>query len=877
MTTCSAGSTWKTVTHTGALAVALGLCLGSSGVAFAADATAPTTVRAAIGADGAVRSVVSLGGNTTAPDKAALPVTMSITDQLDGKDLGADRAGQDSGQLASTFHIENTSSKNMPVSFTDADGTTKTANQDVALPLVAELTVSLPASFSDVVAEGARIAANADGSHELTWSMVLFAPLGSPTNVVSYTAKTAGKGSPVARLETRAVVPNATPGLAASGQAANVVIAGNGTLTALADGANEGLGKLSAGVGQLLAGLGKLSAGANALHDGLGAGADGTNKLADGLHVALKGSGDLATGLGKLSAGNSKLAGGTQQLADGSGKLSAGLAKASAGSEKLVDGSQALATGAGLTADGAAKLSAGLAQISGGLTQLGGVAGLPAALAGATALKSGVDQIVAGLGSATTAGTILNGLAGLDTGLTTVKGGLDQLIDPARGLPVAVAGVNQIKNIIDTQILPGLGTPGTKAPTVRFAVDQVRLGLATASTNGASLDQLQGAAKALALYIDPAVGGPCPFPFPAPPSPPATPCQILATVYDGIGQVKTSSAAGAAALQGAGVGLTTITGGLGQISIGLRSNDPANPKIGEGLDAAVKGLQALDAGVGLKTDGAASIRGGLALVTGGVNTIAAGLRSGDPAKPGVSEGLDALVTGLTAAVSGVTQLSTGAASAAAGSAALADGTKKVAAGAGDLSELGAVPIAAGLAQLFVGSQALQTGLMSANSGAQQLAAGAKTAAAGSVSLSSGIGQISAGEDKVAAGLPAAVDGAGKIADGLGKVVDGETAVGKGLGDVKKQATNVLASQLKEGTANANRQLAGLEAVGNRVNEPGAATTTYVLTQEGGASKLALAGNSSDSHVARNVGLGVAGLLLLLAGLAGGFVRGRKVS
>ena len=240
MTTCSAGSTWKTMTHTGAFVVVLGLSLGSSGVALAANATAPTTVRAAIGADGAVRSVVSLGGNTTAPDKAALPVTMSITDQLDGKDVGADRAGKDAGQLTSTFHIENTSAKPMPVSYTGTDGTTKTANQDVALPLVAELRVSLPASFTDVVADGARIAANADGSHELTWSMVLFSPLGSPTNVVSYSAKSSGKGSPVAQLETRAVIPNATPGLAATGQAANVVIAGNGTLTAFADGANDG-------------------------------------------------------------------------------------------------------------------------------------------------------------------------------------------------------------------------------------------------------------------------------------------------------------------------------------------------------------------------------------------------------------------------------------------------------------------------------------------------------------------------------------------------------------------------------------------------------------------------------------------------------------
>ena len=735
MRPCPGTSPSSALTRTGALALALGLTLVTP--AWAADETA-STVRAVIGDDGSVRSVSRVGAGAV-PSKDALPVKLSIKERV------AD------GVTTATYRVENLTAKAEQVSYAAASGRTVTEEHTIALPLVGQLRVTLPKSYTDVKAEGAQVVTFEDGSHELLWSMVLFAPIGSMVADAVFTAK--GSGDAVARLDVAPVVPADTPGLSSTAQSAVATVDGNVSLSVLTLGANEGLTALSAGVAKLLDGLVQLEEGAHELSEGLGAGADGANQLAAGLRSAKDGSGKLATGLGTLS--------------DGTGKLAAGASKAAAGSEQLVDGSQALATGAGLTADGASKLSAGLAQLSGGLEQLGGTAGLPAALDGAKKLRAGVDLLVAGLGSASDAKTVLGGLATLGAGLPQAKGG----------------------------------------------VDAVGAGLGAAAATGGDLDKLQGAALALAPHISAGVGGPCAVPLAAPPATPTTPCQLLSTVYYGIGSVKSTA--------------NTAVAGLGAISTGLSS--------------AIAGVGAL---------------------TTGVTQVKAGLKSGDATKPGIAEGLDSLVAGLTTAVGGIGQLSTGAVTAATGSAALAAGTKAVADGAGKLAEEGTLPLAAGLGEL--------------SSGAGQLAAGAKTAAAGSAALDAGIAKLSAGQDQVAAGLPKAVDGAGKIAEGLTTVVAGQQSVAAGLSDLKTKATTVIADGLAADSDSAKRQLAALDATTARIAAtPGAAGTTYVFAQDGSA--LGITKASSESDVARNVGIGVGGVLLLLTGLAAGHLTGRRTS
>lgn len=737
--------TRSALARTGALALVFGLALGQSAWAATDAAGAASTVRAVIGEDGSVSSVTRTGGaNTSAPSKDELPVSLSITDAI------AD------GVTTTSYRIKNTTAKKEQISYVAASGKTVSEERDVSLPLVGQLRVTLPKSYTDVQAAGAAITTNADGTHELLWSMILFAPIGSNVADLVYSAK-GGNGEALARLDVAPVIPNSTPGLSATAQSANADINGNAILSTLTLGANDGLTKLSAGVAKLLDGLLQLEEGATALADGLGAGASGAQQLADGLRKAKAGSGALNTGL--------------QQLSTGSGKLDAGLQKASDGSVKLVDGSQALATGAGLTADGAAKLSAGLGQISGGLAQLNGTAGLPAALDGAKRLRAGVDLLLAGLGSSTDAKTILGGLAALGAGLPLAKGGVDQV---AGGLSAAVA-------------------------------------------TGGGVDRIRGlVAKGTELSGCPVTG--------APSAAPSTNCEYLNTAIFALSHP--AKAAGATDPGGLKEQLALGAAGLGQVSTGL--------------GGAITGVGALSAGV---------------------TQVKGGLKSGDAAKPGIAEGLDALVAGLTAAVGGIGQLAAGATAASTGSVALADGTQKVAAGAGKLSEEGAVPLSAGLEQLATGSG--------------QLAAGAGKAAVGSTALDAGIGKISAGQDKVAAGLPRAVAGAGKIAAGLGAVVAGQTSVAQGLSDVKTKATGVVADQLSSGSDIAKSQLAGLDATAARVTgTPGAATTTYVFAQDG-AGGISLTKSSSESNTGRNIGLGAGAVVLLLAGVTGGYLSGRR--
>ena len=840
--------------RTGALVVVFGLGLASAAPVWAAE-VAPTTVRAVIGADGKVVSVARTGG-VAAPAADALPITMAIT------------GSQAGGVRTTNYHVENTTSKTEDLQITQPDGSVKTVQQTVQTPYVAQLHVSVPASLTDVVAPGAEVVANADGSRELTWSMVLFSPVGSPISEVSFTSK--GSGAPTARLDSVAVSPNGTAGLGATGQAANAALAGNGTLGALTAGANDGLTKLAAGVGQIVAGLEAVKSGAGQLRTGLAAGADGTNQLAAGLHSAHTGSGQLASGLGQIAGGTGKVAGGTDLLHHGTGQLVGGLAKAAAGSDQLVNGSQDLATGAGLTAAGAASLSTGLNDIR------AGVGALPGTLAkdpGFQLLKGTIAALEAAIGSSSdiphfdpvlkvvVENTLQGGLNLEKAGLANIKDGLR---NPGGFTACATVALNPVSTPSETAAVCGI-TDATEFVGTQLAVAAADT-TANAATGGPLADLITNGKHAYAAVPCPAPSGPtkyAPIPGYYAPQVWASPTFALAPK--------------------ACADISSLIYGLG-LPAGVVSTIP---KGGVQAQTAVAGVQLASAAAALDvavkaTDG--RVLPGIVALNAGLNTIKLGLSNTacdltvpkDPANPcGVKQilvlvdgGIDSLVAGISANLGGfVTKAYNG-------SVALASGTAQVAAGAGKLSEIGAVPLSDGLAQLLAGGRQLDAGVGALNTGAQQLNAGVIKASDGATALDAGIGKISAGEDKLAAGLPAAVTGSAALETGAGKLLDGSKAVGKGLGDVKTQATGVLASQLAAGTNNAKVQLAALDATSARLtSDPSAVGTTYVLTQN--AAGVTTVKASGTDHTMRNIGIAAGGALLLLGGLGAGFLSGRR--
>jgi hypothetical protein len=90
----------------------------------------------------------------------------------------------------------------------------------------------------------------------------------------------------------------------------------------------------------------------------------------------------------------------------------------------------------------------------------------------------------------------------------------------------------------------------------------------------------------------------------------------------------------------------------------------------------------------------------------------------------------------------------------------------------------------------------------------------------------------------------------------------------------------LLDQITQGSQNAKKQLAILEAAGALASEaPGGAGTAYVLSQSTNGFRLAAATTSSSgsSHTGRNIGIGLGGLVALIIAVTAGFALGRRSS
>lgn len=778
--------------------------------------------------DGMAKYVVDVRGRTTrrtvSDFTGKLPLTVQVEYFLDGqKKKASDLVGK-SGVLDVKYTIENVSATPTPISYTVA-GKKTTKTIDLVTPLVGQLSINLPSSFTDIDTPRADVAGDGRGGQLLNWTMVLFEPIGKVKQEFGYTARVKDLQLPAAKIQAVPVSPNRHPELAFGEKGFSDGAASGGNVAFAGQTIDTNLAKLRDGAGALLDGLTQLAAGAAALKDGLaGQAAPGAVKLADGLGQANDGGSKLYVGLNKLSdgagqlrdglstakAGSSKLAAGADQLGDGltavkegSAKLAAGLGAASAGSEKLLDGSQDLATGAGLTAAGAKSLSAGLAQISAGLDQLAATTGLPAVKSGLQQLRLGIDHPIGAAGPSDPGGLI--------QGLQQISGGLAQLNAPT-GLPAAKGGV-----------------------------DAIKAGIAAAIVAGGDLDKLQGAALAL-LPVVQVVEPTCATPLPAPVAAPATPCQLLSALYYGIGQVKTNSVAANA--------------GLGQVSAGLAS--------------AISGVSQLQTGVG------AALLGVQTSLLGGVDQLIAGVTT-------AVTGVLALQTGAKTAAAGAVALADGTAKVAAGAgllsetgaAPLADGLSQLLTGSLAL-DAGLGKLADGGGQAVDGVHAIDDGLTKLSAGSVALAAGAEQAAAGSGDLSSGLQQLYAGGQQLADGLGAAADGSGQLADGLEKAKAGNVQIRDGAEALRTQAAVPLATA---GQATAN-EYAERFAIMTALDEKAADGALPYGAPEGATGTAAydfvLAGATSSSQ--DNTTRGVAAIALLaLASASGLFVRRRVLS
>ena len=475
-----------------------------------------------------------------------LPLEIGVDYLLDGTEVEPGDVVGAAGSLTVTYTVKNVTAAPREITYTDGSGGTVTETVDVPIPMVGSLTTIAPENFTNVRSDTANLAGDGQGGTKLSFTMTLFPPVGSDTATFGYTANISDGVVPEASITALPVNPLDSPTFKSAGDSYQ---GGSETGEELVAGANEidaNLLLLRDGAADLLAGLIQLSDGADELRAGL-------------VDDAVPGSAKLAAGASDLDAGI--------------GRLDAGAGQLDAGAKKLKGG-----TGSAL--DGGKKLSAGLQQISGGLNQLSdSTAGLPAAAAGIDALQAGVDQLIAGFGTTAQAGTLLNGLDQLETGLGQLKAGSIQL----------EGGLGQ---------LLGNGSPATPGLVgAKGGVDQVQAGLNDAVKPGGSLDQLIGGLTAVK----------------------GTDCgPVCAGTLDAIiAQVRGNKAA----LAQGNAGLLQVSGGLGTAIGGL------NTQLIPGAGLLTAGLTDASAGATKATVGAAKLKGGALLLRDGLDQLEAGVTS----------------------------------------------------------------------------------------------------------------------------------------------------------------------------------------------------------------------------------------------------------
>ncbi|GGI03230.1 hypothetical protein [Egicoccus halophilus] len=785
---------------------------------------------------------------TVADNTADLPVTVEVGYTLDGEPIEPDDLVGRTGEVTVSYTVRNHTAEPTEVRYFDGRQRSLTETVDVSVPMVGSLSTTLDGRFVDVAAPGASVAGDGRGSTVVQWSLLLFSPLGSEEQTVSYTAHVTDAVVPDAVAQVLPVDSRSFASLRSTAESYKGAVESTRTLTVngvlidgnvqlLADGAAQlldGLQQLGDGADQLAAGLADTAVpGARRLADGTGTARGGSRELANGLNELDAGAGTLAAGLGTAEQGAGDLRRGLGELADGAGELSGGLSQARGGAGTLGDGLDAIAAGSGQLkagaiglAEGAATLHArtgdlvaGSQQLQGGASnllqglgqlraQLNAPSGLPKAMAGVDELRAGVAKADAGIGSTATPDSLLQGLARLDGGLGDLAQALPQLDDGAARLD---AGAVRIAGGLDN---PACDPTRPQDPANPCGIKQGagRLAAGAGQLSGELVTARDTLEAILPLLEDPRAS------------------QAVQGVIAGIGAPdRTGTALNGLAQLAAGAG--GIADGADALVAGIRDPQAAGT-LRDGIAQIRGGVAALEAGIGDPAT-ADTLRNGVARLMVGLDNPAA-FQSGPGANPTctgtaaqgrqpcglrqalrlVDGGLDELGTGLGSALQGVNQ---GLGSTSddpsrnptllGGANALANGTASLAAGAAQLRREGTAPLADGAGQLAAGVGELDTGANAAagggrdlraglgqlDDGGRRLAAGAGTAASGSGSLVDGLGQLADGGRQLAGGAGRAAGGANQLADGLVQLDDGANQLADGLGDAGDGA-----GQLAEG-------------------------------------------------------------------------------
>lgn len=378
------------------------------------------------------------------------PIKVKATATLNGKPINPGEIVGQTGVLAVNYEVVNTQTEKQTVTYKDAQGNDVTQEVDVAAPIGGTVDIVLPQGFNEITAKGASIGGDGTGATKLSYSLVLFEPLGNRVANFGYQTRIEDGTLPEAKFTFLPIVPLDNSTIATTKEAYTGGAKTGETIYGAGTQIGENLLKLQDGAAKLTTGLQKAAAGSAELAKGLNSTAvPGANKLAAGSETLATGlSGEFNDGMTQLNDGLKKLQAGVNALpAAVKAQLEADptYQTALAGLKSLSDNGPA-AKGA---VDGLYAVAAALAG--------GGAAGACANVGGSgktcTQLQTGADTYI--VGAQTLGGLLYLGLPALiDEVLDGVQ---SQLLGTpsAPGINALVAGGAQLQDGLESTIIPG--------------------------------------------------------------------------------------------------------------------------------------------------------------------------------------------------------------------------------------------------------------------------------------------------------------------------------------------------------------------------------------------------------------------------------------
>ncbi len=459
------------------------------------------------------------------------------------------------------------------------------------------------------------------------------------------------------------------------------------------------------------------------LEEGSKEASDGASQLADGTKKAVSGAKELADGAKEASDGAKELADGAKETSDGADQLFKGTKEAADGAKTLADGSKSAAKGAKELADGSKTLSAGVNELNSKSGEL--ATGVDSLADGVNAYTSGVSSLANGIGETE------KGAKELAAGAEKLKGSVEAAYSGACTLADGCAALAQaINNIENTagNLAGNLGAAesslvnaanalaGADTASEQFAVT----GTSEAAAAIANMVGAEVSAAEIQAMIDSYVSAVSVSRF----DPSAEISYAMSEINNAQSYINAASAAGGSDAS------TTLGGLVSQLNTGSLDLKNGLAEINEGAAALSGGASQLSGGVSELSQGAAELTSKNDQLTGGANQ----LKNSSPQ----------LLAGINGLANGVNALSVGADT-------LADGNQQLAAGAGALSE-GNQQLFAGAGALLSGNQRLAAGAGALSEGNQQLFAGAGTLADGNQQLADGAGALADGNRQLADGM-----------------------------------------------------------------------------------------------------------------------------